>query len=199
MKKLKCVFLVLVLLLCTGCENKEEKKPEPESSQVKSICELATMDCYYHNVAKFYEEDASGILLWKKDKNFWIEYAGVVRVGIDASRVTIDVEDTTVTISIPSAQVLGCTVDETTLTKDSFIIADDSAKITAEDQTAAFKVAQENMYNDASNDTTILANAQQRAQKLLEDYVNNLGNSVGVEYTIKWVYLDDANGVNAFE
>lgn len=199
MKKIKFVVFVLVLLLCTGCKSKEAKKPEPESSQVKSICELATMDCYYHNVAKFYEEDASGILLWKKDKNFWIEYAGVVRVGIDASRVTIDVEDTTVTISIPPAKVLGCTVDETTLTKDSFIIADDSAKITAEDQTAAFEVAQENMYNDASNDTTILANAQQRAQKLLEDYVNNLGNCVGVDYTIKWVYLDDANNVNSLE
>ena len=36
-----------------------------------------------------------------------------------------------------------------------------------------------------------LANAQQRAQSLLEDYVTNVGNLVGKEYTIRWIYLDE--------
>ena len=35
----------------------------------------------------------SGIWLWKKDRKFWIEYAGVVTVGIDASLVNMEAQD----------------------------------------------------------------------------------------------------------
>jgi len=40
---------------------------------MKTIANLAVMDVYYHNVAKFKEEDVKGVLLWKKDKHFWVE------------------------------------------------------------------------------------------------------------------------------
>ena len=95
------------------------------------------------------------------------------------------------TITIPKAKILGCRVDESTLNESSFVIAKDSAKVTAEDQTAAFKEAQGKMEEAASQDRTLLKSARQRAQKLLEDYVKNIGESIGVEYTIKWIYLDD--------
>lgn len=108
-----------------------KKEIIPQSSQMKSICELATMDCYYHNVAKYNEEDASGIWLWKKDRKFWIEYAGVVTVGIDASLVNMEVKDDTITITLPPAKILGCKVDESTLTEDSFYCGYDSAKVEA--------------------------------------------------------------------
>ncbi len=195
MKKLSVLVMVVIMLLCSSCNKKEEEKktPKPEIAQVKSICELATMDCYYHNVAKYYEEDADGILLWKKDKHFWIEYEGVVTLGIEASLVTIEVDDdNVVTITMPMAEVLNCKVDETTFSEDSFIIAEDSADITAEDQTQAFKIAQYNMRTTAENDAALLASAQERAQKLLTDYVNNMGEAFGVEYDIQWVYLDGA-------
>ena len=58
------------------------------------------------------------------------------------------------------------------------------------DQTKAFAVAQENMVKAASEDSALLASAQQRAQKLLEGYVTNIGNVVGKEYSIKWKYID---------
>lgn len=193
-KVISTVLLVLMSLSLVACGKNEDEKKEiiPQSSQMKSICELATMDCYYHNVAKYNEEDASGIWLWKKDRKFWIEYAGVVTVGIDASLVNMEVKDDTVTITLPPAKILGCKVDESTLTEDSFIVAKDSAKVEAEHQTAAFQEAQDNMRKEAEKDTVLLASAQQRAQKLLEDYVNNIGACTGKTYTIKWVYLDGA-------
>ena len=52
------------------------------------------------------------------------------------------------------------------------------------------------MKEEAEKDTLLLANAQQRAQKLLEDYVNNIGNCVGKTYNIKWIYLDGAKELN---
>lgn len=191
MKKIIFALLICFLLCCTACKNKEEDpKTKPDVVQAKAICELATMECYYNNVAKYYEEDASGFLFWKKDKEFWIEYSGIVTVGIDASRLAIEVDGTTVTISLPPAEVLDYSVDGDSLTEDSFFIEDDSAKVTADDQTQALADAQEKMYEEASNNDTLLSEATQLAKDLLEDYVNNLGEAVGVTYTINWVYLD---------
>ena len=158
---------------------------------MKAICELATMECYYHNVAKYTEKDAEGILFWKKDKRFWVEYSGVVKIGIDASLINIKVNEDSVTISIPEAKVLASDVDEVSLTEDSYIVDIDSANIKGEDQTKAFAEAQKNMVKAASKDSALLASAQQRAQTLLEEYVTNIGNAVGKEYSVEWKYISD--------
>ncbi len=179
-----------LMLLCCAC-GKEDVQIQPQEAQMRSICELATLECYYHNVAKYKEEDAEGILLWKKDKHFWMEYEGVVTLGIDASLVTIDVNGTDVNITMPKARILDCKVNEESLTPDSIIVAKKSADVKAEDQMLAFAEAQGKMQETAAADTTLLANAQQRAQKLLEDYVNNIGKVTGQQYNIKWIYVDE--------
>ena len=191
MKKYLSVILIIIMCFSSVSCAKEIKNIAPETSQMKSICELAVMECYYHNVAKYKEENATGMLLWKKDRHFWMEYAGVVTIGI--------VEDENVTIIIPPAKVLGCKVDETTLTEDSFIVAKNSAKVEAEHQTEAFKSAKDKLESEAKSNFTLLAAAQQRVQKLLEDYVTNIGNSVGKTYKIKWIYLEGAEELNKTE
>ena len=195
MKKLACLLACAVLAgsfaACGG--SAEQITMEPETSQMKAICELAVMDCYYHNVAKFKEEDAAGILFRQKDKHFWIEYSGVVSLGIDASQVALEVDDTLVTITIPEAKVLRCQVDSNELSEDSYIVAKDSARISAEDEVAAFAQAQADLEETAASDTALLSSAQQRAQDLLEEYVQNIGEAVGKDYTIQWVYLDSAD------
>ena len=122
---------------------------------------------------------------------FWIEYSGIVTVGIDASLVNVEIEDTQVTVTLPPAKILECKVDEETLTKDSFIVAKDSADVTAEAETAAFKEAQANLKETASNDETLLNSAQERAKELLGDYINNIGTAMDKQYTITWVYVDE--------
>lgn len=195
MKKLACLLACAVLAgsfaACGG--SAEQITMEPETSQMKAICELAVMDCYYHNVAKFKDEDAAGIFFWQKDKHFWIEYSGVVSLGIDASQVALEVDDTLVTITIPEAKVLRCQVDSNELSEDSYIVAKDSARISAEDEVAAFAQAQADLEETAASDTALLSSAQQRAQDLLEEYVQNIGEAVGKDYTIQWVYLDSAD------
>lgn len=195
MKKLACLLACAVLAgslaACGGSAQKNTM--EPETSQMKAICELAVMDCYYHNVAKFKDEDAAGILFWQKDKHFWIEYSGVVSLGIDASQVALEVDDTLVTITIPEAKVLRCQVNSNELSEDSYIVAKDSARISAEDEVAAFAQAQADLEETAASDTALLSSAQQRAQDLLEEYVQNIGEAVGKNYTIQWVYLDSAD------
>lgn len=196
MKKLMCILISAVLTLSLAACSNTEPAPvdmEPKTSQMKAICELAVMDCYYHNVAKYELKDAEGFLWWTKDKNFWIEYSGVVTLGVDVSRVTVEVDGTKVTISIPAAEVLSCIVDSSSLTEDSYIVAKDSAAIEAEDEIAAFSVAQADLEATASKDTALLASAQQQAQQLLEDYITNIGKATGKSYSIEWIYLDENN------
>lgn len=191
-----CILISAVLTLSLAACSDTEPAPvdmEPKTSQMKAICELAVMDCYYHNVAKYELKDAEGFLWWTKDKNFWIEYSGVVTLGVDVSRVTVEVDGTKVTISIPAAEVLSCTVDSSSLTEDSYIVAKDSAAIEAEDEIAAFSVAQADLEATASQDTALLASAQQQAQQLLEDYITNIGKATGKSYSIEWIYLDENN------
>ena len=196
MKKYLSAILIIMMCFSSVSCAKEIKNIAPETSQMKSICELAVMECYYHNVAKYKEENATGMLWWEKDRHFWMEYAGIVTIGVDTSLMNIEVEDENVTITIPPAKVLGCKVDETTLTEDSFIVAKNSAKVEAEHQTEAFKSAKDKLESEAKSNFTLLAAAQQRVQKLLEDYVTNIGNSVGKTYKIKWIYLEGAEELN---
>lgn len=196
MKKIVGLMMTFVMVvLCASCAAPAEEDLSAlklQEKQIKAICELAVMDCYYHNVAKFTEEDAQGMLWWKKDKRFWVEYSGVVQFGVDVSQVEIDVgvNDTTVKITLPEAKVLGCKVDSSSLSEDSFIVDKDSADIEAGDEVAAFDEAQRQLEKLASSNKALLGNAQQRAQELLGEYVRNIGAAVGKDYQIEWVYLD---------
>lgn len=161
MKKMIALLLALAALLgCTACGQKEEAPTvEPDVAEMRAICELSTMDCYYHNVAKYFEKDAQkGFLgIGKKDKRFWIEYSGVVQMGIDASLVKIEVEDMRVTITIPEAKVLKCTVDSESLSQNSYIVDENSAKVKAADEVLAVSEAERQLEETAAKDKTLLA------------------------------------------
>ena len=195
MKRLLALILsILLIISISACGNNDENitvQTKPEITQMRSICELATLECYYHNVAKYFEEDAEVFLWISKDKEFWVEYAGQVTIGIDATLVTAELNDNNVKITIPPAIILDAKVDPDTLTKDSFIVAKNSAAVKAEDETKAFAEAQANMLQTAQNDRSLLLSAQQRAQTLIEEYIQNIGNCLGIEYTIEWVYVDN--------
>lgn len=185
-RKLAALLWVPVLLLSSCGAPTEKPVLQPDVSQMQAICELSVLECYYHNVAKFYDEDAEKFLFWTKGKKFWVEYSGIVRLGVDVDQVSIDVNGDTVTVTLPEAKVLGCELDSDSLSEDSYIVADGSAKITADDQTKAFASAQEDMENTAAEDKAMLAMARNRTRQLLEEYIQNLSEAAGHPYTIVW-------------
>lgn len=79
-KTIEVLVIVAMIGLFCSCGAEQEAadtmQMEPQLSQMKTISEWATMECYYHNVAEYYQKNASGYLLWKKDKNFWIDPPG---------------------------------------------------------------------------------------------------------------------------
>ena len=181
------MLLVGTVVLClTGCGKETQTA---DFSGVTSVCELATLKCYYHNVAKA-ETEASGIFAkWLKTgyKKIWTEYSGIIEYGIDISQVTVSEPDKNgvVTVTMPDAQVLNVDVDEdslgTPLTDTGFLTS-----VTTEEKTTTLAGAQEAMGQQAKENTEMLSQAKARAKTLIEEYIKNVGESIGEEYTVEW-------------
>lgn len=181
------MLLVGTVVLClTGCGKETQTA---DFSGVTSVCELATLKCYYHNVAKA-ETEASGIFAkWLKAgyKKIWTEYSGIIEYGIDISQVTVSEPDKNgvVTVTMPDAQVLNVDVDEdslgTPLTDTGFLTS-----VTTEEKTTTLAGAQEAMEQQAKENTEMLSQAKARAKTLIEEYIKNVGESIGGEYTVEW-------------
>lgn len=198
--RMRVLFLSFLSILCfSGCMEKEVEAKEPDIVQVRNICNLATLECYYHNVAKSIKPAGIGIShLGENDRKFWIEYTGIARLGIDMSDVTMKVKETDIEINLPAAKVLNISIDKDSLSEDSYIASKDGInrnKISAEDQTAAIRKAQEDMKETVRANSSLLLNAQYRAKKLIENYIEQLGKAQGIEYSIKW----ELEGINDIE
>lgn len=187
-KKFTCIILITLLSIncLLGCGSQKQK---PDFSSIKSVCELSTLKCYYHNVAT-YEKNANGLLkvFGSGYKKIWIEYSGIVNLGIDINKVDISEPDTNnvITIKIPDAEIQSTSLDQSTLSEpltDKGVFT----KITTEEKTEALASAQQHMKETAQKDTSLLAQAKEHAKLILQGYINNLGEEFNEEYTIKWV------------
>lgn len=189
-KLLSIMVATLFALSLFGCA--EQKDEKPNFSGYRDVAELATLECYYHNVAEIINDGRPlpfGINL--SYKKVWFEYRGSVIIGIDVSRVDISEPDENgvVTITLPPAEIMGTpNVDETSISElytDQGLLA----TITAEEQTEAFKYAQEAMLEQANSDESLRSQATERAKVLLEEYVRNVGEAIGQSYTVRFEML----------
>ena len=190
MKRKKILCLLVISMLClTGCADKKEEKEEADFSAIQSVCELATLKCYYHNVAKS-ETEASGLFKWLGTgyKKIWTEYSGIVELGIDVSKVSVSKpsKDGVVKVTIPDAEILNVDLDEDSmgepLTDTGFM-----TKITKEEETEALAEAQNHMEETAKENGNLLNQAKERAKSVIEGYIKNVGEQIGKEYTVEWI------------
>ncbi len=194
-RRMSCGFLLLLAL--AGCGAGESEEPAKKDAgvnlkQMQNICELATLECYYHNTAKLNKENK--VLWWNTNTELWVEYSGIVKVGVEIGDFDMKVEGSRVAITMPKARILSCEVDENSLNSDSYLVSKKglgAKDITADDQTEAFKAAQENMRQTAESDAALLLQGQQRAQELLEKYVKNVGEAIGEPYQVEWITPED--------
>ena len=186
-----CLIAVICLLVIPS-RNREPKKINlSEYSSVNTICELATLRSFYHNVAMYEQEPNGGnkfvndVLLWPFGgytkigyKQFWLEYSGIVETGIDANGI--------VEVYVPEAKVLSVYVDEASLTEP---LSENGwfTTISGKEKTEAFATAQAAMRQEAENDQSLLRRSRENAKLLLERYIVNTGKQIGADYTVKWI------------
>lgn len=179
------IFITGTVLCFSGCANEEK---EADFSGINSVCELATLKCYYHNVARA-ETDASGFFrfLGTGYKKIWTEYSGIVELGIDVNKLSVSEPDAdgTIEIAIPDAEIINVDLDEESL-GEPLIETGLFTSITKEEETAALAAAQKNMEESAQENQSLLNQAKERAKNLIEGYVKNIGEQVGREYTVEW-------------
>lgn len=184
--------MTALLLLTTACGKAEAPVlPVPQEGQMKAICQLAVLECDYHNLAKFEQKDASKFLWMPKDKRFWVEYSATAVLGIDVKQVSMDLEGNVVKVTLPKAEVLDCNVNGDSLSPDSYIVDKDSAPVTAEDEVRAFQEAQDSLRQTVEADSDMLDLAQTRVEKLLKNYVTSLAKATGTEYRVEFHYLEE--------
>lgn len=191
---IKLLTLSFVMFNLFGCQKDiSAVKKDLELKEMRSIAELATVECYYHNVAKSDEPtNKSFFEFWKKNNiRFWVEYDGIVQIGIDATKLQVSVDGSQVKISLPTAHVLNAKVNPDSLSKNSFYYDPNSEKPNEASEREAFNQAQQNMKLAAESNTALLSNARENAKELLENYVNTIGEATGIKYNIEWIYLED--------
>lgn len=186
---------VIVVCLLAGCQmgaqEEEKSKQPPDFSNAGYIAELATLECYSHNVVRMKDDGAPPFN--QGARKLWIEYSGVVRVGIDASQVVIEDPDArgVVVVRLPEAQILGLAdVDEDTLDEVARWEAPFTDEYPAARKQEELAKAQEAMVDSLSSDDQLLAMARSRAKALLEEYIVNAGEAIGEEYTVEFVDIE---------
>ena len=182
-----------LLLLTTACGKAEEPVlPVPQEGQMKAICQLAVLECEYHNLAKYQDGQKVERFLWMTTgKRFWVEYSATAVLGIDADQVSMKLQGDVVSITLPRARVLNCKVNGDSLSPDSYIVDKDSAPVTAEDEVAAFQEAQDGLQKTVEADNNMMNLAQKRAEELLRNYVNSLAKATGTEYQVEFHYIEE--------
>lgn len=186
MKRTFAFFLLLICVL-TFCACSSSSEDTLQVEDIRAVCQLATLKCFYNNVAILNKEADN---IFQKDREMWIEYEGEAVIGVDMSKATITITGNTVNITLPKAQILSIAPVVPTLNEDSYIVSSDGwlfkNKITAEDQEAAINLGQEEMKEAILANNTLLTQAEERAKELIENYINQLGNATGKKYTIVW-------------
>lgn len=181
-------YAMVISLLVSCSKNTVDKVPDIE--QVKSICELATLECYYNNVAKMTVEAGKGITHWgEKDRELWIEYEGFAKVGVELSKVSIKIDENKVKIFMPKSKVLETGVFE--INSDSYYISEDGwfnkNKIDTEKQQEAVEKAQSKMEKSIKNNSVLFEQADKKAKSLIENYIKEIGKISNIEYEIEWI------------
>ena len=163
---------------------------KPDQISVQSICQLATLEVYFNNVAKSTKKGGTGIAhLGEKDRVFWVEYSAVATLGVDASQVTIEVVDNMIYVYMPDAKVL----EKVEIVPDSYnkdsVIQDldvklNSNDITASDITGAVNDSLSELQTQVEGNTTLLDSSKDRAKVLVKNYIEKINEYSDVQYIV---------------
>lgn len=162
---------------------------------IKRICELATLDCFYHNVSEWSKQ---GNFIGYGAKKLWIEYDGIVRVGVRADQIKISEpdKDNIVTVTIPEAVILDNDLDENSLYEiDSSLpmwgFIPLYSGVSTEERKSALADAQRDMVTSASQNSMIMEEARERSKKIIEKNIIAMGEASNKEYTVKFVDVSE--------
>ncbi len=177
-----------------GSEENDVEIIYPEESQIQYICNLATMECYYHNVARGTVAAGTGVPHWgEEDTVFWVEYDATVTLGIDASRISMDMRDGIIYIYMPPVTILGgVDIDPDSISDPVYPphrAFTNDVDISSEDVYAAMSNAEEIISNQIMGDPVLLNSAHEQAVNIIQGYIDQLEELSGVHYEVHFTTI----------
>lgn len=176
---ISAIFFTLSLCSCNI------KQRELREEDVRAICELATYECYYNNVAELKKEPKN---IFQKERTLWLEYEGVATIGVDLSQISVKVNKDKVTITLPPATLLNTSPVKESLSEKSYRYSQDGFmiknKVSAEDQTAAIVLGENEMKKAVLENKGLFVKAEKRAKDLIEGFIKKM---YGEKYKIEWI------------
>ena len=169
---------------------------EPREEQIQYICQLATIECYYHNVAEATKEPGTGVSHWgETETDFWFEYSAQATLGVEAGSITMEFNGNHITVYMPHATILNNSINvEPDSTSDPVYAPHNwytnDVEITAADVTEAMSSANEDIMEEILNDPYLLLSAERRAKDLIENYINQIMELSDTEYEVTFEFID---------
>lgn len=136
------------------------------NSEIKSIGELATVNYFFTNAAKF--TDSKQIKNWNipfTEKSFIVKWDGEIRAGVMVDEIEIIVDDDAmkVTVYIPSAQIFAYSVTKAEVLDESNNIWN---QITIDDK-VKFDTETEQEMKERAIQSGLLEEAQENAEEII--------------------------------
>lgn len=197
MKNRYKIFSVLVLfvMVLTACSNETAFDPnaQPDIVHMKNIADLSTIEAYFNNVVDIEQKSPGGLKhIFEKDRKLWIEYKAKARIGVNLDKLNIVVNGNDINIDLPEAEILGEISPD--LNSRVYYASEDSKinrnEITKETQDEKLRESLVELEKNIMDSEHLLANAQDRTKKLIENYIKQISNISGDELRITWNYLD---------
>ena len=189
-----CVLLVMVIFFISGCNNSKNELTTENIKKLELTGNLVTYQAYYHNVIEYDKPVGAGIThLLEKERKLFAEYTGTIKLGINLSKVKIEMKKNSINVFIPKAKIIGePNVNKDDFDANNFIESKDSwinsNPITADDSASAFDKAQKEMKEIAMNDEELLSQTQQRAKILIEEKIIQFSGLNRKDLNIMWEY-----------
>ena len=184
LKTAKALLLGAVLCIVLGCAcfiggrlsaGSGSETPRLDAvvleTQIRDISELASVTYTYTNMAQFESSnDFYGVKIPFTTKSFILTYDGTIKAGVDLSQATVDMEGSTVRITLPQAAILSHEIDE-----DSVEVFDEKTSIfnpfTVEDFTA-FQADQKAAMEERALSSGLLEEARAKAVSGVEQLLS---------------------------
>ena len=102
------VSILLVSFMLTGCGKEKAEVLSKNIKRMELTGNLVTHKAYFHNVIEYEKKKGTGIShLLEIDRKMFAEYTGTVKLGIDLSKVKIEVDGNQINVTIPKAIIIG--------------------------------------------------------------------------------------------
>lgn len=153
---------------------------------LKNVGKLSAVEISYNGVITA----ESGKYAILTQKGYSMYYIGTVTAGIDTEKITIDINENEVAVTIPKAEVQSLKVDT-----DSIVFADVKKALfnwtTLEDGIDGIKIAEKELKLQAHEDD-IITKADERAEDIIRSLLEDIVKEAEGERQLKIVRAEDA-------